>query len=289
MSNSAPNFARVAVLISIVAVAVLAGTAAAATRDPHARLLARIDSLYAKGRAETATALLDSLVTSARATGDRSLDAAMTSRRASVHMYFRRYADAIRDAEHAIGIARARRDSLTWSRALLAKGRVLMFQERPAAALPVYRELMRVSRNLDRPGLQGNARLGLAFLDLQEGRLVRAERGYRAAVLLLSGGVDIGGELSAKVGLARTLRAQGKPRDAQVIYRDVIRRAIEVGDLRDQADAWNNLGAIEVRSGSRSRATSYFQRALECYRRIGLPTGTPTTNLALLLLEQHRY
>ena len=34
----------------------------------------------------------------------------------------------------------------------------------------------------------------------------------------------------------------------------LIRRAIEVGDLRDQADAWNNMGAIEVQTGSRSSA-----------------------------------
>lgn len=148
---------------SIVALAAHARPAPAAPRDPHAALLARIDSLYAKGRAETATALIDSLVTSARATGDRSLDAAMTSRRASVHMYFRRYADAIRDADHAIAIARARRDSLTWSRALLAEGRVLMFQERPAAALPVYRELLRNEPQPGPPGAAGQraARAGL--------------------------------------------------------------------------------------------------------------------------------
>lgn len=269
--------------------AAFAGRATAATPDPFGPVLARIDSLYGRGRADVATATIESLITVARASGDRSLDAAMTARRSAVHMYFRRWPEALRDADHAIAIARSRRDSLTWARALLSKGRVLVFQERTREAAAVYRDMLRVSHRLDRPGLLGNARLGLAYLDLLGERRAKAEQGYREAVRLLSGGVDVGGELSARVGLARTLRARGKPREAQTLYREVIRRAIEVGDLRDQADAWNNMGAIEVQNGSRASATTYFQRAIECYRRLGAPTGTPVHNLALLLMEQHRH
>lgn len=277
------------VALATAACAVLPAGVAGAVPDPYGPVLTRIDSLYGRGRADAATATIESLVTAARATGDRSLDAAMTARRSAVHMYFRRWPEAMRDADHAIAIARARRDSLTWARALLSKGRVLVFQERTREATAVYRDMLRVSRTLHRPNLTGNARLGLAYLDLLGERHSRAEQGYREAIRLLSGGVDIGGELSARVGLARTLRARGRPREAQTLYREVIRRAIEVGDLRDQADAWNNMGAIEVQTGSRASATTYFQRAIECYRRLGAPTGTPVHNLALLLIEQHRY
>ena len=100
-----------------------------------------------------------------------------------------------------------------------------------------------------------------------------------------SGGVDVGGELSARVGTRAHAARAGQPREAQTLTAKSSAARSRWATCAISADAWNNMGAIEVQTGSRASATTYFQRAIECYRRLGAPTGTPVHNLALLLIR----
>jgi tetratricopeptide (TPR) repeat protein len=263
--------------------------AAAATRDHYGPALATVDTLYVHGRSAEAGARLDSLLAAARSRGLRGFEAAILARRAGAELYFRRYDGASRDADSAIALARAQRDTLTWCRALLAKGRSALYQDRVAEAGAPYRELRRLADAIGDRSQRGNARLGLAYLDLQASRADRAAAGYRAAVRLLGGGVDLGGELTARVGLARAVRAQGRPGVAREIYRTLIARCVELGELRNQADAWNNLGAIEQEGGDQVRAWTCFERALDCNRRMGRPTGDQVLNLAILMTRRGQF
>jgi tetratricopeptide (TPR) repeat protein len=258
-------------------------------RRPRAARLAFVDSMYAYGRAAQADALLDSTVAAAQAAGDRATEIEFATRRASAWVFYRRYDDAVREAGRVVPIARALRDTLTWARALLVQGRAHLFRERDADAGPPYRQLLPLARALHDPQLEGNARLGLAYLDLQAGHAIRAERGYRAATRLLTGGPEVASEMAARIGLARVLRLRGDLDGARATYRAVIDRARAIGDPYDEADAWNNLGVIETGSGDPSRAVAYVTRALTLNRRTGRASAAQVQNLAILLMEQGHY
>ncbi len=277
--------------LALLAIAVVGSAPPASAATGRAAIeasLAGVDTLYARGQVARANARLDSLVAAAHANGDRALENAATVRRASAWVFFRRYDDAVRDAQTAISAARAMGDTLTWARALLVIGRAHAFRSRFADAAPVYRQLLPLARALRQPGLEGNARLGLAYLDLQAGRSRAAATGYRAAVALLQRSPERASEFSARVGLARALYVLDDLAGAKAAYREVIARAHALGDLYDEADAWNNLGVIESEHGDPAHAAAFWSYSLALNRRAGRPVLRQLGNLAILLVNQGR-
>lgn len=272
------------------ALAVAAGLAcatAAFARGPEGAL-APADSLALHGRPDRAAAYADSLLRAAQAAGDRALEAVVASRRVLSWVAAGRLDEGAREARRVAALARAERDTLSWCRALLAEGRAHLFRDRLAEATPAYRALLPLARAIGHASLEGNARLGLAYLDLSNNRMRRAEAGYRAAIPLLERSDDTRAEMSARVGLARTQRARGRSAEARRSYEAIVERCRALGDRVNEADAWNNLGALAMADGDPVRATDCITRALQVSRAAGRPGTQEVRNLAILLVESGR-
>lgn len=285
----AGRLSRVAALAAMLVAAPLAAPAPAGTRPGrYESVLAPADSMAVHGHAERAEAYADSLVRFAQERGDRALEAAVAARRVINWVGAGRFDDGVREAQRVAALARTERDTLSWCRALLAEGRAQLFRDRLAESAPPYRRMLPLARAIGDPLLEGNARLGLAYLDLRANLVSRAETGYRRAIGLLERTPDLRSEMTARVGLARVLREQGRWPEARRSYERILERCRATGDRVNEADAWNNLGALDAAAGSPAKAARNFGRALRISRELRRSSPMEVRNLAILLVEAGR-
>lgn len=277
--------ARHALLAFALVAALLAPPAARARPSRYESVLAPADSFALRGQPERAAAYADSLLLVAQASGNAGLEAVVASRRVLNWIGAGRLDDGAREAPRVAAIARSVRDTLSWSRALLAAGRAQLFRNRLAEAGPPYRELLRLARAIRDGMLEGNARLGLAYLDLSANRVASAETGYRRAIALLEQSRDARGEMAARVGLARVLREQGRNDDARRSYEAIIARCAVTGDRVSEADAWNNLGELEAAEGNPAKGADDIARSVRIMRSFGRARPTAVRNLAIMLVQ----
>ena len=249
-----------------------AARAAPAALRPSVRyrqVFARFDSLRAQSGGVEAERWLTGLAQSPTALADSDLRVVADAHRATL-LAFRGQREAGQRLALA-GIARgdAARDTLLLCQALFSHALGDVLAGTAGDATPVLKRLLAASRAVRLPRYEGQARLGLAYIDLLAERSGAAERGYRAALRLLSPKWDAMSCRVAQVGLGRALVHEERAEDARVVYGEVIREARAQNDYYNLSAALNNLATLEWEHGDPADAVPAYEQALELQRRLG--------------------
>ncbi|HEV2105194.1 MAG TPA: tetratricopeptide repeat protein, partial [Candidatus Eisenbacteria bacterium] len=277
-----------ALAAAVVALAATQARAAAPAGTPP--IFRREDSLVVAGRWAESEALLDSLARTAHARGDARLELQALLQRGGRRAFRGRFDDGIRDLRAALALAPQVGDTALWFTTL----RVLALDELNAGRLqdasPVLREAGRLARAVDAPG---RARLAMlrAYAQLLANHFARAAPLYRGAARELAACGLAGEALEAEVGLARACDGLGDEDAARDAYAEVIARSAGLAHWTSAANAWNNLGNLELTGGDPATALVDWSRALALYREYGKTDFALSTrlNVALALEAQARY
>lgn len=292
MSPVARVLAALALGLALPAAAAGAPARPAAPDAAGRAALARADSLMRAGRGTELLAHLEAVIAGARAGGDDALERGARIRRASWALFAGRVGSAFRDAARAESLAAAVRDTADWRLALRIGGFALLDLDRYEEAVPRFERLLAIGRRAGHREEQGHALRGLAYVDLERGRHRLARERYRRALALLAGTRDRFSWNTARIGLARALQEGfGAGDSARAIYAEVVAETRALGFSVLEAQATNNLGAIEFRDGDPALAVRHWRRALELHRaRGGDPAGflTPSVNLAVAYVHAGR-
>jgi tetratricopeptide (TPR) repeat protein len=283
--------ARVALTLLLVVVSIGCGPplAEASARDRwpfnrHAALLRHADTLATRNPT-LAHAYLDSTIAAARARGDSGLVMVMSLSGAAIHGFYEgRFEQSKAEARPWVATARAYRDTSSWCLALRTIAYADLVGERFASTSAVYEQMAALARRAGLTTQEGHARIGLSYVAMRRGRAADAEAGYRTALRLLEGR-DPRAARTARAGLASSLYLQARPDDSRREYERVLAESRAAGDLRNTADALNDLGDIEFEYGDPSRAVPMYRSSAATQQRVGrwLPSLYSVLSVGLCL------
>ncbi len=263
----------VALLCSLTClVALVPARAARTSARPSERyrdVFVRYDSLRARDAGAESERWLTELAQSPAAVADSDLRIVADAHRATLLAFRGQREAAQRIASAGIARGAAARDTLLLCQALFSHALGDVLAGTASEAAPVLKRLLAASRAARLPRYEGQARLDLAYIDLLAERHAAAERGYRAALRLLSPQWDGLSRRVAQVGLGRALVHEGRLDEARVVYADVIREARAQNDSYNLASALNNLATLEWEHGDPADAVPAYEQAIELQRRAG--------------------
>jgi len=270
-----PNAAALAATLALLA-SLLAPGARSAPRSP---VFQREDSLVRAGRWDLSRALLDSLLASARARGDSHLELQALVQRGGRSAFRGELHAGEADLLAAERLAPRLRDTTLWCAAIRARTLAYQNAGRLRDSAPLVLALLRLSRAQgDAPGV-ARARLLLAFQRLCEGRFARAIALYQVAQRELAR-CDLRGEaLEADVGLARAYDGLGESDAARSAYEHLIAEGSAMSAWLPIANAWNNLGNLEMADGDPAAALADWNRARPLYDQLGKSDFARATQL----------
>ncbi|MGH7741523.1 MAG: tetratricopeptide repeat protein, partial [Candidatus Eiseniibacteriota bacterium] len=238
---------------------------AAARRDwPSQRYAAELSRYRALNRADRARAqsFLDSLLQAAHLQHNTGLEMVMSVEHAAQHAWLDFALDEARDeTQRWLPSVSTSGDTLCWCTALRTIGFAELMSSRPVQAAPPYREMLALANRAQLTTMQGYANLGVSYLAIQSGDLHAAERGYRTALTQLTRPEDGVPNRTARAGLANALVTQGRSDEARREYERVLAESRAAGDRRNEMDALNDLGLLEMSYGDPSRAIPYFRES----------------------------
>ncbi len=255
-------------------------------------VLARFDTLEARGDSPGAWTFLDSLVGAARARGDRQLWLQALIRRGGTRTFRGNLAAGDPDLRAADSLAVAMRDTL--GQLLVLEWRLFGWgtRDRFDVTLPLARRMLALAVQVREPSFEGWARVGPAWADLRRGRLASSAKHYRRAIACFRRAADPIGLHQARIGLARVLAAQGRTEAQRGVYLDLLADARATHDRYSEGHALNNLGELEFALGDPAAAMERWRAADSLRRSAGIATtgeDGPAFNLALALAQLHRF
>ncbi len=243
-----------------------------------------IDSLFNVGAYDSIMSLIPPLLDDARARGDSIFLSALLIVRGRVELTYRNSAKAGNTLQLACEIAEAARDSSRWMDALGFLGMVMTFQGRHQESITLNQKRLALALKTGNRISEAWARTGLAYVFLMTGELERAREEYTVSADLFRAENLPWAELTPLVGLGRVLDLLDETDAARECYQRVWQTSREIGDMYQESNAVNNLGALEYRYGDMSVAASYFERAYFLNHKMGNLRGTiiPANNIALV-------
>jgi CHAT domain-containing protein/tetratricopeptide (TPR) repeat protein len=233
---------------------------------------------------------VDSARALARARNDPDLERVATVRHARLLIPRRQAAAADSEARSVLPAAQAARDTATWCAAL----RILCFLENRrhdfAAGARDARALVDLAHRAGRTSDEGWGWLGLAYIDIESGRMRESIDKYRRSRTVCHRARDARGELYAAAGVARGLQILGDADGARREHMVVLDGASRLRDAYQLSETYTNLGALEHSYGDPAQALFYYERAESVSRAMGFTERVVYVerNLALLYLTQHR-
>jgi tetratricopeptide (TPR) repeat protein len=258
---------------------------------------ARVDSLWRGGARDSSSALLRRLLDDTRDSAGtpprgRILERIDLLTRASQQArFFGRGVPGERDAREAISLAASIGDSARVAAALRWLVVLVGIQGRSAESRALCDSLLALSLAIHDLRHEGWARIGLAWFAVQEGRAEDAFEENRIAADLFRRCKEPEGEIWALTSVGRVMSSRGRLKAAVDAYRRVVVLSKQNGDPIAEANALNDLGAIEFSLGDPGQALEMFNSSLAIHRRLKSVRETilPAVNVAqcLSILERH--
>ncbi len=261
-------------------------------RSPHqAAIIAEIDSLRDASQLRAAIALATPHVTAARAESDSVFLLQLILREGGIRAGVGQVRQAEEILREALLLSETQGDSLSMCHVLRWLSVSVSGQGRGAEASELCTRLLEVARQLDNPGYEGWALVGLAWQALLSGHGAEAIDLYHQAIPALRRDRVIEGLAWAWNGMGVAHGRLGAYDQALVSYRraSTMAERIEVASMRQfvLGTVLNNLSTLEFGFGDPSVAAGHFRRAYELHVEGGneLAAVTPGLNSAICLTE----
>jgi len=231
--------------------------------------LARADSLWRADDRPAAFALLDTMVTSARAQADTAAWIAGLTRRSQFLKQDDRPATAEEVVREALDLAAATGDSTLACAPRRWLGVALTAQGRNDEAAAQYRRLASLAMAVGDTTHAAWAAVGLGWdADLRRDHHAADDQYGRAAVLFAASG-DGEGELWAQLGQANAWFHLGRYQDAADGWDHVARLAAAEGLARHEAITRNNIAGLQFALGRPDISLQQYERAVAVWDSLG--------------------
>ena len=183
----------------------------------QARVLAQLGYM-ASGTGEDGAAFMEQSLALCREAGDQANIALRLKSLATLHYRKCDYANARQLIEEALAIQRRLELKYDLAESLDVYGRVVFRLGDPALARTSYQESIALNDKLGRSGENIWPRVDLAYLDLRQGRIVEAQRGFVDCLSRVQGNQNIGGVRIIIEGLASLAVTEGWLEHAACLY-----------------------------------------------------------------------
>jgi tetratricopeptide (TPR) repeat protein len=194
------------------------------------------------------------------------------------------------DFDRAIAIAEAVGDTVGRMHALGLKGFSAVNRGALDESIAFNEERVRLARATGHRGSEAWGHLLIGYAELYRENLARARAEYEEAWRAFGEVERPRLQLTALVGLGRTLQSMGRHDEARTSYQHAWLTAREINDPIQEADAINNLGVIEYAHGELSLAARYFDRAYHIKRDAkAFDLANAARNVAMIDLIIGRY
>ncbi len=233
--------------------------------------LGRYDSLTVAQQVEQASALLDSLDHAAQETGDQGLAVLLAMRRERRLLDQGRLDEAERSARFVLAQGQAMRDTATVARGWIDLGDIDRRRLRNAEAQRDFEQAIRLARHARLTGSEALAQLRLGYLLLYQGRNDGARRAFALALELSEHSHDDFRTVRAQAGLARAYHVAGRYDQARRAYDQVLAGASRRGEIAEVADTYAALAELETSYGDPDTAADFRTHALVLHRSLRLP------------------
>ncbi len=288
MRLHAPAALALVLGLALVPASVHAAPRGAAAFAPR---FAPVESMYVHGRFRDASRFLDSALADARAHGPAPLLVESLVRHGGALAYAGRGDGGLAELREAATRARAQRDTFAECRATQWLGVGLTNLGRHRESRPVYERQRVLARAIGDHALEGGALIGLAYVDLTEGRAALARDRYRRAQERLVRATSGRLPCTALVGEGRACDALGDVEGARRCWTRAAERANAEGLTAIESDALNNLAGLEYQMGDPAEAVRLWQLALARDRSSGreFDWSAPRANLTRAMAELARF
>ena len=237
------------------------------------------DTLFGHGQLDSLLRRLDRI--EAGAPADSDLQIVSGSYRALV-LALNGHTDRVAALSgRALARSRQDRDTLLECRALAGLALSSLFTPDTAGTRRRLRQLLELSRAGGKSYFEAQARLNLAYLEVQAGRAESARQGYLAALQLFSPARDVVPRRIARVGLARALGELYRFDEQRNVNIALVRECRRNGDRLNEAYTLNNMAVMEIEIGDPSEAIPFYERAIELLREAGDRKGRLVTSVNL--------
>jgi tetratricopeptide (TPR) repeat protein len=251
-----------------------------------------LQELSYAGLRDSARALTDSHLVTARAEGDSSFLLQLLTLEGAVRAGMGQARSGEPLLREAISLAEALSDSQTLCVALRWLSVSVEAQGGSSEALDLYKRLLTISRSIGDLDNEGWARVGLGWDATKRGRGDVAVAEYRRASELFASAGDKQGEVWALNGLAKSLYNLGAFDEARECYvRAAAQVDEEIGPEAVRAYMLNNilndLGNLEFYLGDPGKAQEHYRQASELIRGTGNVRGWITPALNVVVCQTH--
>lgn len=242
----------------------------------------RINSLFTAAQYDSILHLIPGYIQRAESDGDSILLGRMYAQRGRVFTMIGRRAEAERDLDLGLRLAKAVRDTTGWMPAVHFKGYFYSTEGRDEEALRCFEKRLQLAQVVHSPLDEALARSSIGYVYTIRGDNDRAREHYTRAILLFRQTERPQLETTPLIGLGRIEAAAGNEVEARRCFQRAWVVARESGDRVNEMWATNNLGVLETSEGDPGRAAAYSQRAFDIAKEIDYPPGMviPATNLA---------
>lgn len=237
------------------------------------RQLVRADSLFQRGDARAALAILDSLLAVGRAGRDSGLVIPAQIMKAAIFARTSLPIPAEALARQALAMARVRADSARMMPALRWLAVALEALGRQPEAPPLWGELLAIANARGERDFAGYAELGLAYGDRTGRRAASARTRYRHAADYFRQSHNTYWEVWSLTGLASAMGSSGDLDAERALHLEVLEKSRGANITEFVGYALSNLATLEYSSGDPGRAADYFHQATTLQHSIGNTRG----------------
>jgi len=228
----------------------LACARAAGDRTCEARVTSRIGSLLEhQGRMDEARAQHTAALRIARELGDRTLECSAISGVGNVDLAEGRMDEALSQFERALTVAREQGDRRMLGNLLGNLGNVHGEVGRNEEALALSEEALAIARATGHRLLEGNTLCNLGMLHLVQGRLDEAGVASKAALVVARELGHVRLECVVLCNLGIVFESLARPEEAQAHFDAAVRIARALGDPRSEGQFLGYLGLLHARQG----------------------------------------
>ncbi len=249
----------------------------------------RADSLFDAGEYDSLLSLATREIARASARGDSIHLGRMIFCRGRARFALHQ-PGAGEDFDEALSYATATRDTVGQINAIGLRSFVAVVEGRLDESMRLSERRLALSLSAKNRRGEGWAHLLIGFVDLERGDPASARSHYESAAEAFRIAKRPREELTALIGLGRSLDNLGRVDEARDAYARALARARALGDASQEADAWNNLGDIAWTQGELALAARNFGHAYEIKKRLGVADAADVGgNLAFTHTQIGRY
>jgi CHAT domain-containing protein/Tfp pilus assembly protein PilF len=236
-------------------------------------LVGRASNFVQQGKYPQAQSWYDLSFEVARSLPDRHALAETHLSHAVFHATQKQFAEAERDSEQALSLAKPLNDKRLQALALYRIGKARVDIKRPADAVDPLDKSIALAHDIGHTQIEGSALNEVGVALQRVGRLKEAAERYQAGLALIAGSGNKIGELNARRNVGEMLDRAGRYAEALRTFEPALKLARELKDELAEMQVLFDIGNMYLETAEFAKARQKFEESLAVARRLGEKLG----------------